>query len=229
MTPTRLAVLFALSLSPALVFAQDKPNDSTIGAKPPADAVVLFNGKSLENWTKLDGKTPATWPVENGVFTIGKGQGSIRTAKSFGSFKLHLEFNVPLMPEAKGQARGNSGVYLDGDYELQLLDSFGLKSQNNDCAAIYQQIAPRVNACKPPLEWQTYDVTFHKAETQGDKVVKKARLTVIHNGVNVIDNAEIGLTPGGVGGKEGAGGPLMLQDHGNTVKFRNIWLVPIGA
>ena len=229
MTLSRLAILFAMSLAPALANAQDTPNDSTLGAKPPAGAVVIFDGKSLDGWVKLDGKTPAKWPVADGVFTVGKGEGSIKTAKSYGSFKLHLEFNVPSMPEAKGQARGNSGVYLDGDYELQILDSYGLKSQDNDCAAIYKQITPRVNACKPPLQWQTYDITFHQAEVKDGKVAKKARITVLHNGVNVIDNAEISLTPGGVGVKEGSDGPLMLQDHGNTVRFRNIWLVPIGS
>ncbi len=122
------------------------------------------------------------------------------TEKPFGDFKLHLEFNVPYMPKARGQGRGNSGVYLGGIYELQVLDSYGLKSKNNDCGAIYTQIVPSVNACKPPLQWQTYDVTFHKAVVDGEgKVVKKARVTVIHNGIKTIDDAEIGTTPGGAG------------------------------
>ncbi len=133
----------------------------------------------------------------------------------------------PCMPDAKGQARGNSGLYLDGTYELQILDSYGLKLQNNDCGAIYQQIIPRVNACKPPLQWQTYDVTFHKAVVEDGKVVKKARISVLQNGVNIIDDAEISPTPGGVGTKEGDVGPIMLQDHGNDVQFRNIWLSPL--
>ena len=106
---------------------------------------------------------------------MGAGQGNIQTEKTFGDFQLHLEFNVPLMPEAKGQARGNSGVYLGGIYEIQVLDSYGLTPRSNDCGAIYQQVVPRVNACKPPLQWQTYDVTFHKARVEGGKVVKKAR------------------------------------------------------
>src|SRR5205823_7252125 len=143
--------------------------------------------------------------------------------KKFGDFQLHVEFNVPYMPKAKGQARGNSGVYLDGTYELQVLDSYGLKSQDNDCGAIYKQVAPSVNACKPPLQWQTYDVTFQKARVEGDKVVKKARITVEQNGIKIIDNAEISPTPGGVNTKEGADGPLLLQDHGDDVQFRNIW------
>jgi hypothetical protein len=130
------------------------------------------------------------------------------------------------MPKAKGQARGNSGVYLDGAYELQVLDSYGLKSQDNDCGAIYKQIVPAVNACKPPLQWQTYDITFHKAKVEDGKVVKKARVTVLQNGMKIIDDAEISVTPGGVGTKEGEDGPIMLQDHGNEVQFRNIWIKP---
>jgi hypothetical protein len=131
------------------------------------------------------------------------------------------------MPDAKGQARGNSGVYQTGNYELQVLDSYGLKPQNNDCSAIYQQIAPAHNACKPPLQWQTYDVTFHKAVKEGDKIVKKARITVLQNGIKTIDDGEISLTPGGDGTPEGADGPILLQDHGNLVQFRNIWLKPL--
>ena len=119
------------------------------------------------------------------------------TEKTFGNFELHVEFNVPYMPDAHGQARGNSGVYLTGNYELQVLDSYGLKIQDNDCGAIYHQINPAVNACKPPLQWQTYDVTFHKAKLEDGKVVKKARVTVIQNGIKIIDDAEISPSPGG--------------------------------
>ena len=129
------------------------------------------------------------------------------TEKTFGNFELHVEFNVPYMPDAHGQGRGNSGVYLTGNHELQVLDSYGLKSQNNDCGAIYQQVAPSVNACKPPLQWQTYDVTFHKAQVQDGKVVKKARVTVVQNGVKIIDDAEISPTPGGLGHRRGHGRP----------------------
>ncbi len=223
-----LALLLAPLALPSLANgAEPVPNDSTLGAKPPEGAIVLFDGKSLDGWVKGDGKTPAAWPVEDGAFAVGKGQGSIQTAKKLGSFKLHLEFNVPLMPDAKGQARGNSGVYLTGNYELQILDSYGLKPQDNDCGAIYQQVVPAVNACKPPLQWQTYDITFHKADVRDGKTVKKARISVVQNGITIIDDAEISPTPGGVGTKEGEDGPLMLQDHGNAVQFRNIWAVPL--
>src|SRR5438270_5488222 len=193
--------------------AQEKPNDATLGAQPPAGAIVLFDGTGLDGWVKRDGKTPADWPVVDGILTVGRGD--IRTEKRFGNFQLHLEFNVPYMPKARGQARGNSGVYLAGIHELQVLDSYGLKLQDNDCGAIYKQVIPSVNACKPPLQWQTYDVTFHKAEVDQGKVIKKARVTVVQNGIKTIDNAEIGPTPGGAGNPPGEDGPLLLQDHGN--------------
>ena len=207
--------------------AQEKPNDATMGAKPPEGAVVLFDGKDLSGWVKGDGKSPASWPVADGILTVGRG--NIQTGKSFGNVQLHLEFNVPYMPKAHGQARGNSGVYLGGTHELQVLDSYGLKLQDNDCGAIYKQIVPRVNACKPPLQWQTYDVTFHKAVVDQGKVVKKARISVIHNGIKTIDDAEIDPTPGGLDNKPGQDGPLLLQDHGNPVQYRNIWIVPLGS
>ncbi len=203
-----------------------KPSDAALGMKPPPGAVVLFDGKDLDGWVKVGGdKAPADWPVEEGVMTVGKG--SIRTKAEFGDFQLHVEFNVPYMPAAKGQARGNSGVYLDGTYELQVLDSYGLKPKNNDCGAIYQQVVPAFNACKPPLQWQSYDVTFRKARKEGGKVVKKARVTAVQNGITIIDDAEISPTPGGVGTVEGDDGPIMLQDHNNAVQYRNIWIKPL--
>jgi hypothetical protein len=219
-----LAFLMTTSLGLASP-AQEKPNDTTLGAKPSEGAIVLLDARGLEGWVKRDGKTPAEWPVADGIVTVGRGD--IQTKQRFGDFKLHLEFNVPYMPQARGQGRGNSGVYLGGIHELQVLDSYGLKSKNNDCGAIYQQFAPSVNACKPPLQWQTYDVTFHKAVVDGQgKVVKKARVTVIQNGIKTIDDAEINPTPGGTGGKPGEDGPILLQDHGNAVQYRNIWIVP---
>jgi hypothetical protein len=201
------------------------PGDATLGAKPPAGAVVLLGEGSTEKWVKADGKTPSSWKVADGILTVGRGD--IMTEKKFSNFELHLEFNVPYMPDKHGQGRGNSGVYLTGNHELQVLDSYGLKSQDNDCGAIYKQLAPAVNACKPPLQWQTYDITFHKAVVKEGKVEKKARITVLQNGVRIIDDAEISPTPGGIGTPEGQDGPLLLQDHGNPVQYRNIWIKPI--
>jgi hypothetical protein len=224
--PYAMALILAGSAASAAAAAE--PNDATLGKKPPEGATVLFSGKDLEGWVKTDGKTPAAWSVANDAMTVEKGAGSIRTEKAFGDFQLHIEFNVPYLPQAKGQARGNSGVYLEGIHELQVLDSYGLEPQDNDCGAIYKQVIPRVNACKPPLQWQTFDITFRKARVIDGKVEKKSRLTVVQNGLTIIDDAEISPTPGGIGGiKEGDDGPIMLQEHGHAVQFRNIWLKPL--
>jgi hypothetical protein len=202
-----------------------KADDSTLGA--PAGAVVLFDGRSLDGWVKTDGKTPADWPVADGELTVGARKGAVMTVRKLGDVQLHVEFNVPYMPQKRGQGRGNSGVFLAGAYEVQVLDSYGLTPKDNECAAVYRQVAPRVNACKPPLQWQTYDITFRKAVVEGGKVVKKARITVVQNGVKVIDDAEVSPTPGGVDTPEGSDGPLLLQDHGNAVEYRNIWAKPL--
>jgi hypothetical protein len=220
-----LIVLFPFWSTVPTSQLETKPDDSTLAMKPPEGAVILFDGKSLDGWVKLDGKTPADWPVADGILTVGRG--NIMTKKRFGNIRLHLEFNVPYMPKEHGQARGNSGVFLEGIHEVQVLDSYGLVLKDNDCGAIYKQIVPAVNACKPPLQWQTYDVSFRKAIVDNGKIVKKARVTVIHNGAKTIENAEISATPGGVDLPDGQDGPLMLQDHGNAVEYRNIWIKPL--
>ena len=226
MTATLFGLLWIVPLAAgALPDDANTPNDKTLGAKPPAGAQVLFDGKSLDGWVGRD-KQPAAWTIKDGAFIVAPGKGDIQTTRTFGDFTLHLEFRTPHMPDARGQARGNSGVYLGGIHELQVLDSYGLEPKNNECGAIYSQIAPRVNACKKPMEWQTYDVVFHKAKVQDGKVVEPARVTVVQNGVNIIDNAAINPTPGGIGMEPGTDGPLLLQDHGNLVEYRNIWIVP---
>jgi hypothetical protein len=204
-----------------------KPGDDTLGQAPPEGAIVLFDGKDLSKWVGRDGKSEATWPVKDGVFAVKPGAGSIRTKEAFGSGLLHVEFNVPYMPQARGQGRGNSGVYVAGRHEVQILDSYGLESKDNDCGGIYQQYAPSVNACKPPLQWQTYDIVYTAPKVENGEVKAKARITVRHNGQTIIDDKEIVATPGGVDANNTAtSGPLMLQDHGNDVQFRNIWFVP---
>jgi hypothetical protein len=200
--------------------------DAAHGSRTPVGTVSLFNGVDLDGWIRRDG-TPADWPVANGIVTVGTGD--IMTSKRFGNFQLHLEFKVPYMPNARGQARGNSGVFLQGMHELQILDSYGLECADNECVAIYKRIAPSVNACKPPLQWQSYDVTFHKARLDQGKIVKKARVTVVHNGITTIDNAEVSPTPGGVDSPPGEDGPLLLQDHGSRVEYRNIWINHLGT
>lgn len=200
---------------------------------PPEGAIVLFDGKDLDGWVKTDGKE-ATWklvdlgkegPAGRAMEVRG---GNIMTRRKFdGRFKLHVEFRVPYMPQAKGQARGNSGVYVQGRYEVQVLDSYGLKSRNNDCGGIYEVAAPRVNACKAPTVWQSYDIDFTAPVCADGKKVKHARMTVWHNGVKIHDNVEIPVnnTRAGLGGDVCQPGPIMLQDHSSPVQYRNIWLL----
>jgi hypothetical protein len=204
---------------------EDREDVKSAGA--PREAVILFDGKNLDKWERADGKGPAEWKLlEGGVMQVNKG--NIITREKFGgSFRLHVEFRVPYMPQAKGQERGNSGVYVQGRYEVQVLDSYGLESKNNDCGAIYEVAAPKVNACKAPTVWQSYDIEFTAPKCVDGKRTEWARITVFHNGVKIHDNVEITTenTRAGLGGDVCTPGPIMLQDHGNPVQFRNIWLV----
>lgn len=206
---------------------EDKVDMKTV--PPPAGAIVLFDGKNLDQWTKDDGKSPVPWKLVDGGVMEVKG-GNIITKKQFdGHFKLHVEFRVPYMPMATGQARGNSGVYLQGRYEVQVLDSYNSPTYPMGvCGAIYQVAAPRVNACKAPTIWQTYDIEFHAPVCQNGKKVQPARMTVFQNGIKTHEDVKIPLdnTVGGRGGDPCTPGPIMLQDHGNPVQFRNIWLLP---
>jgi hypothetical protein len=190
----------------------------TLGAKAPEGALVLFDGSNKDAWSggRLDEKTRL-------LNTDGR---DIRTKKKFDSYTVHLEFLLPYRPEARGQGRGNGGFYQVDMYEVQLLDSFGLDGKNNECGGIYSMIEPSVNMCLPPLAWQTYDIEFTNAASEGGKKTRNARITVKHNGVTIIDNKEIkGKTGGARGEPEGTPGPLQLQGHGNPLQFRNIWLV----
>lgn len=196
---------------------------------PPESAVVLFNGSDLSNWTSRDGGAPG-WTVEDGVMAVVPRTGDIMTTERFTDHFLHLEFMTPDMPEATGQAKGNSGVFLQGRYEIQVLDSYGIALPGmGDCGAIYNQFAPLVNACKPPLEWQSYDVIFRAPRLNDDgEIVENTRVTVLQNGLVILNNVILsGTTGANIGGGVGDPGPLLLQDHGNLVKFRNIWAVPL--
>jgi hypothetical protein len=198
---------------------------------PPSGALVLFDGNDLDSWVKTDGKSPAAWGLVAGAaMQVTPRSGAIMTRRSFdGHFKLHVEFRVPYMPQAKGQARGNSGVYLQGRYEVQVLDSYGLDSKDNDCGGIYEVAKPRVNACKAPTVWQSYDIDFRAPRYRDGKKVEPARIGVIQNGVVIHDDVAITVdnTRSGLGGDPSRPGPIMLQDHGNPVQFRNIWLLPL--
>lgn len=208
-----------------------KPEDKVdIKSQPaPSGAVVLFDGKNLDGWSKTDGKTPPEWKLVDGG-AMESNKGNIISREMFGGkFKLHVEFRVPYVPKATGQGRGNSGVYVQGRYEVQVLDSYGLESKTNDCGAIYEVAAPLVNACKAPTIWQSYDIEFTAPKFEGDKKVEPARMTVHHNGVKIHDNVAIPVnnTRAGMGGDPSKPGPILLQDHGNPVQFRNIWLLPL--
>ena len=209
----------------------NKPEDKVDVKSTPApkDAVILFDGKSLDGWTKTDGKSPAEWELlPGGVMQVKPGTGNIITKDKFdGSFKLHVEFRVPYLPDKHGQERGNSGVYVQGRYEVQVLDSYGLEAKDNDCGAIYEVSAPKVNACKVPTVWQSYDIEFTAPKCDGGKKTEPAHMTVHQNGVLTQDDVKIPVdnTRAGLGGDVCTPGPIMLQDHGAVVQFRNVWLV----
>jgi hypothetical protein len=187
---------------------------STAGAKPPTGAVVLFDGSSADNFEggKLDGKL-----LVQGVTSKQK----------FQDFKLHLEFMLSYMPQGRGQGRANSGCYAQGRYEVQILDSFGLSGEHNECGGIYSVKKPDVNMCFPPLSWQTYDIDFTAAKyDDAGKKTADARMTVKHNGVVIHDNVAVPKATTAAPVAEGSvPGPLYLQDHGNPIRFRNIWVV----
>jgi len=195
----------------------------TLGAEPPKGAVVLFGGKEKNHFVQgRGGKNAKPAKVtEEGWLTQG-----VTSSHEAKSFKCHLEFRLPFMPQARGQGRGNSGYYVQGRYEIQMLDSFGLEGKDNECGGIYKVAAPDVNMCYPPLSWQTYDVDFTAPVFKDGKKVKNARMTVKHNGVVIHDDLELPHgTPGGIGGESPEPGPVYLQDHGNPVRYRNIWIV----
>jgi Domain of Unknown Function (DUF1080) len=198
---------------------------------PPASAVVLFDGKSLDGWVKRDGSGKPGWKlVDGGAMEVVPGTGDIVTEKTFdGAFKLHVEFRVPYVPDATGQARGNSGVYLQGRYEVQVLDSYGLEPKDDDCGAIYKVSAPSVNACKAPTVWQSYDIEFHAPKCADGKKVEPARMTVVQNGVKVQDDVKVPVdfTRAGIDSDPCTPGPILLQEHHNPVEFRNVWLLPL--
>jgi hypothetical protein len=203
---------------------------------PPADAVVLFDGHDLAKWKGGEGKV-AGWRVADGCAEIAPGKGDIETKEEFGDCQLHLEWCEPAPPRSESQGRGNSGVFFMGRYELQLLDSYENPTYpDGQCGALYGQVPPLVNACRKPGEWQSYDVVFTAPRFEGGKLVSPGTLTVLQNGVLVQDHAAlIGATVHravAAYAAHGPAGPLKLQDHGDPLRFRNIWvrkLAPAGS
>jgi hypothetical protein len=191
----------------------------TLGREPPANAKILFDGstESLANWQ--NGRLS-----EDGLLMPG-----VTSKPTFGDHTVHLEFRLPYQPQDRGQARGNSGVYLQGRYEVQMLDSFGLEGEQNECGGIYSVAKPSINMCYPPLSWQTYDIDYTAAKYSDDGILASPpRTTVRHNGVVIHENVELPGNRNTTAAPVAAGpenGPLYLQDHGNPVRYRNIWVV----
>lgn len=206
----------------------------SLGAAPPDGAIVLFDGTGFKEW----GRFPkgSSWDVlEGGILQANPALNAIETRRKFKDCRLHLEFRIPLLPEKRGQDRGNSGVFLQEYYEIQILDSYGLAGYWNECGAIYRISAPYVNMCLPPLQWQTYDMEFRAArfDAQGN-LVEKARVTVLHNGVAVQKDHEIPRGTSGDATKPPVSapsepGPIRLQAHKNQVQFRNVWVVDLSG
>lgn len=189
----------------------------TLGRKPPPGAVVLFDGTSADNF--INGRMS-----DDGLLMEG-----VTSKQKFGSYNLHLEFLLSFMPHARGQGRANSGCYQQGRYEVQILDSFGLDGKNNECGGVYEIRDPSVNMCFPPLSWQTYDIEYHQAvfDDTGNKT-ENAWMTVRHNGVTIHDKLQLPRGTRAAPVKEGPEpGPIYLQNHGNPIRFRNIWLTTI--
>ena len=192
--------------------------------KPPSDAIVLFDGTNLDKWANQG------WKLENGYMEANKGQQVSKD--SFGDIQLHIEWTSPVPGKGEGQGRGNSGVFLMGRYEIQVLDCFENQTYpDGQTAAIYGSYPPLVNACRKPGEWQMYDIIWECPKFEGDKVVKPAFVTVIHNGIVVHHRTEL---KGNTNHKQAASytphaatGPISMQDHGNPVKYRNIWVRPL--
>ncbi len=208
------------------------PPQVTVEAARPEKAIVLFDGKDFSQWQPERKGGEIGWKIADGAMQAVPKSGSIMTKRDFSDFILHAEFKTPDMPaNVKGQGRGNSGIYIQRRYELQILDSYGLEPKNNDGGSIYTYKAPDKNACKKPGEWQSYDIFFRAARwaDKDGKPVKtqNARITVFQNGILIHDNVDVPHKTG-AGQQEGPKpAPILLQEHGNEVSFRNIWIVPL--
>jgi hypothetical protein len=202
------------------------PQSPTLGTKPPETAIVLLDGTSLDAWQNEKGEAAAWNLVEGGAMEVTPGKGALVSKHAFKDMRLHLEFRTPFYPEKRGQSRGNSGVYMQGRYEVQVLDSFGLEGVDNECGGIYQVASPKVNMCAPPGQWQAYDITFRAArfDAEGQKT-ENARITVVHNGVVIHADQELPAPTGSAlkKGEQDQALGLTLQDHGDRVQYRNIW------
>lgn len=241
---TKILIFFCLVFS-NILFAQDKIQDPRFtevwgplptlvepgkNNSPPSDALILFGGENLSAWTKEDGSGDAEWIVEKDILTVKPGTGGIRTRNAFGDCQLHIEWRTPGEVKGKGQGRGNSGVFLMGRYEIQVLDSWDNRTYaNGQAGSVYKQHIPLVNASLPPGEWQSYDIVFMapRFSDQGE-LLKPATLTVFQNGVLIQNHVELKGPSVFVGNPSYSPHPerlpIHLQDHGNPVSYRNIWI-----
>ncbi len=197
---------------------------SALPGKPPSDAVVLFDGSDLSMWSHADG-SPSQWIIRDGVATVNGG--NLLTKEHYGDMQLHLEFMIPVLFGEAKKGRGNSGIYIQNNYEIQIIDSYNnFEYAEGMCASVYRQTMPLANACRPPGIWQEYDIIFRAPRFGADgKKEKNAVVSVWQNGVLVQDHTEITGPTGAAGGNpEVPKGPIHLQDHGNPVKYRNIWV-----
>ena len=206
------------------------PGPYTQPAPPPSDAVVLFDGRDLSQWVTSDSaRWPARWTVENGYMQVAAGTGGIETARGFGDVQLHIEWMAPSPATGEGQERGNSGVFLMGRYEVQVLDSYQAETYpDGQAGALYGQYPPLVNASRPPGQWQSYDIIFHRPRFEGARVVRPAVVTVLYNGV-LVQDASVLTGPTAHQERPPYAAhpdklPLGLQDHGYPVRFRNVWV-----
>jgi hypothetical protein len=243
MKQTKLVLAFLLLYSAGTAQQQQKgdPKETEVwepvpkvvnagsGTAAPSDAIILFDGKNLDEWEQATTKGKAPWTIADGAMTVNPGQGDVRTKRKFNDFQLHIEWRTPEKVQGEGQGRGNSGIFLQENYELQVLDNYENKTYSNGQAgSIYKQLIPLVNVCRKPGEWQTYDVVYTAPRFNDDGSVKSpARVTVLQNGVLVQNNSEIKGKSLYIGKpyyeKHGALG-IQLQDHGNLVSYRNIWI-----
>lgn len=211
-----------------------QPAPETAPVPPPADAIVLFDGKDLSQWRDKEGG-PAKWTLRDGYIEVNPGTGTLASARGFGDVQLHIEWATPSPPHGEGQDRGNSGVFLMGIYEVQVLDSYQNDTYpDGQAGAIYGQDPPLVNVCRPPGAWQTYDIVFRRPRFKPDGTLESpARMTVFQNGVLIHDNyALLGPTSNRVRAPYRAHAdrlPLSLQDHGHRVRYRNVWVRELGG
>jgi hypothetical protein len=220
------------SLDPTVTEVWDlKPKKVTPGTNPgeaPSDAIIIFDGKDLSKWSTLAG-AEAKWDVKDGAFTVTKGTGDIKTKQAFGDIQLHIEWRAPSEIVGEGQGRGNSGIFLQERYELQVLDSYeSITYSNGQAGSMYKQAIPLVNATRKPGEWQVYDVIYIAPKFgENGRVITPAAITVLHNGVLIQNHTTI------IGPTEYKGFPvyqphgkasIKLQDHGNPVSYRNVWI-----